>query len=126
MRNLEMNKRPIIALNYIGKVAVKDADNNMTGEYTISYSDEINFKAHISGARGNAMVETIGVDLDYDKSIVMGIALFKELAFNENTVFFIDKTPEYDGSKPLYDYKIKRICETLNEVVIQVQKVRNE
>lgn len=121
-----MNKKPIVALNYVGKAEVTDSDGNKTGEYTISYSDEIHFKAHISGARGSAMVETLGVDLDYDKTIVISVALFKELAFTENTVFFIDKEPAYDGTKPLYDYKIKRICETLNEVVIQVQKVRNE
>lgn len=125
MRNLIMNKKEYVALNYKGKIAVADENNNKTGEYFISYGEEIPFKAHISGARGNAMVETNGVDLDYDKTIVLSKNLFDFLQFDENTVFFIDKKPEYDAlNNPMYDYSVKRICDTINEVVIQIKKVR--
>lgn len=125
MRNLSINKKPMYRLNYLGKVEVVGKDGYKTGEFRVSYSEEKLFKANVSGAKGNAIVETIGINLDYDKVITMSVALFMDLQIDENTVFFIDKKPEYGSNgAPLYDYSVKRICEALNEVVIAVKKVR--
>lgn len=125
MRNLIKNKKGYVALNYVGNIDITE-NGYKTGEKRVMYSEEIAFTAHVSGARGNAVIETLGVDLDYDKTVVISKKLFDELCFDENTVFFLDKAPEYDGNgTPLYDYKIKRICDTINEVVIAVKKVRN-
>lgn len=127
MRNLIKNKRPIVVLNYGTKTPVLDSDNNETGEYIIGYGNEICFSANVSGAKGDATVNVFGVDLDYDKTIAISVEKYHQLQLNENSVFFIDKKPEYNSqNKPLYDYKVKKICETLNEVVIAVKKVRNE
>ena len=126
MRNLIMNGKPIYGVNYNGKEEVLGSDGYRTGEYRIQYGKAYPFRANVSGAKGNAIVETIGLNLEYDKVIVISLGLFKHLEIDENTVFFIDKAPEYDENDlPLYDYKIKRICDTLNEVVIAVEKVRN-
>ena len=126
MRNAKVNQKQYYALNYIGKSDVRDKDGNLTGESTIEYSDEIPFKTHLSGATGSSYVDANGVNIEYDKSMVLTLWEFKKFGFNENTVFFIDTQPIYDNdNKPLYDYRVERIRDTVNEVVILLKKVRN-
>lgn len=126
MRNLKINQKKYIGLNFVGEIEYRDAQGNLTGESILSYGDEIEFEGHISGASGSAILENNGVIVEYDKSIVLTKTKFAECGFNENSVFFIDKKPEYDSNdQPLYDYKVKRIKDTLNEVMILLEKVRN-
>ena len=42
---------------------------------------------------------------------------------SEDTVLFVDKEPEYDGEKPLYDYVVKRVAKSLNSISIAISKV---
>ena len=126
MRNAKINQKGYYALNYLGKVDVVDSKGYRTGESEISYSDEIPFRTHLSGAMGSSYIDTNGVSIEYDKSMVLTLWEFERLGFDENTVFFIDTKPQYDSeNKPLYDYRVARIRDTLNEVVILLKKVRN-
>jgi hypothetical protein len=126
MRNLKINQKRHIGLNFVGEIEYRDAQGNLTGEKILSYGDEIEFKSHISGASGTVVVDNNGVVIEYDKSFLITRAELEKLGFDENTVFFIDKEPEYDSNgQPLYDYKVKRIKDTLNEVMILLEKVRN-
>ena len=121
-----MNKRHFIALNYLGEQDVVDTQGYKTGEKQIAYSKPIPFNAHLSGASGSTYVDNNGVSIEYDKSMVLTLWEFKKLKFDENTVFFIDKKPKYDDdNRPLYDYRVERIRDTLNEVVLLLKKVRN-
>lgn len=125
MRNLCINKKQLIALNYLGKVAQKDSKGFETGESIVEYSEEIPFKAHLSGARGSTTTDVFGSEFHYDKTFNLTLWELKRLGFTENTVFFIDKKPEYDeNNQPLYDYKVERIADTINEVVIAISKVQ--
>ena len=126
MRNLKLNQNKYIGLNYLGETDYTEASGNKTGEKVILYGDEIEFKSHVSGATGSVVLDNNGVVIEYDKSMVLTKYDLHKYGFDENTVFFIDKQPEYDDdNKPLYDYKVKRIKDTLNEVVILLEKVRN-
>lgn len=126
MRNAKINQKQYVALNYLGKQDVVDSKGYMSGESEIAYSEEIYFKTHLSGAMGSSYIDTNGVNIEYDKSMVLTLWEFKKLGFDENTVFFIDKKPEYDNDNlPLYDYRVERIRDTVNEVVILLKKVRN-
>lgn len=127
MRNLSKNKTPLVALNFIAKSPIVDSQGYKTGEYRLTYGNEIHLRAHISGAKGSAGVEMFGVDVAYDKTIIITKNEFDKYGFDDNTVFFIDKKPAYkeDGT-PLYDYKVVRKSQTLNEVAIAVKQVRNE
>lgn len=125
MRSCKKNQRPIIVLNYLGKRETKDENGYKTGEKSIYYGEEIVFMGHISGAKGSSMVELFGTDISYDKVITISRAVCKKLKIDENSVFFIDKKPQYSGDMPLYDYKVKRIADTLNEVAIAITQVRN-
>lgn len=127
MRNLNINKQTLYVLNYQGIVKETDSDGNLTGDTTNSYSEPIKFKASVSGARGNSQSEVYGNNVRYDKTICMSKALFKQLGLSETSVFFVDIEPTFDNSGfPLYDYKVARITQTVNEVVIAISKVRAE
>lgn len=126
MRNLNINKRPLIAYNFLGKEEIVDTNGYKTGSYIVSYSPEIEFMGHISGAKGTTQVEMFGNDIKYDKVINISVKLFKELGLDENSVFMIDGEPQYVDGNPLYDYKIEKIAETLNEVNIAISKVRRQ
>ena len=64
-----------------------------------------------------------GTDIEYDKTICMTKSDFERCKIDENTVFFIDKKIEYQNGTPLYNYRVKRIAETINQVVIAIKKV---
>ena len=123
MRNQKINETKHFVLNYKGEEKVKDSDDNYTGEVKIAYTKPIMFMGHISGAKGSSQVAIFGTDIAYDKVLVITKAKFERLKITENSVFFIDKKPNYDGTNPLYDYRIKRIAETINEVAIALEKV---
>jgi len=126
MRNLKINQRKYVGLNYLGETDLTDELGYKTGEKVVFYGNEILFETHISGATGSAVVDNNGIIIEYDKSMVLTKSDFAKYGFNENSVFFIDKKPEYDkDNKPLYDYKVKRIKDTINEVMILLEKVRN-
>lgn len=124
MRNLIKNKRPIYLVNYKGEENEVDSQGNLTGEKTIKYYPKKLIKVNISGARGSSQSEVFGTETNYDKSFVLSVESFKELGITENSVFFVDIKPKYDGNNPLYDYRVERIADTLNEVVIAITKVR--
>lgn len=101
-----------------------DSQGNYTGEKTITYYPRKLIFVNISGARGSSQSEVFGTDIQYDKTFVITYKEFKELKIDENSVFFVDIAPKYDGLIPLYDYRVERIAETINEVVIALTKVR--
>ena len=125
MRNLQINKRKLYVLNYLGQVEVVDKDNYKTGETTNSYSDPKEFRASVSGAKGSSQVEMFGTEIKYDKTILMSVSLFRDLCITENSVLFVDTEPTFDTNHfPLYNYKVVKIAETINEVAIAISKTR--
>lgn len=123
MRNQKINESKHFVLNYKGEEKHKDSSGKYTGEIVISYTIPISFMGHISSAKGSSQVEIFGTDVAYDKVIVITKDKFKKLKINENSVFFIDNKPSYEDGNPLYDYRVKRIAETINEVAIALEKV---
>ena len=123
MRNLTRNKSSISYLNYVGVERTRDVNNNLTGEKQVVYTKAKTIKAHVSGARGSSMLEVFGTDISYDKSILLTKQEFADSGITENSVFFIDVEPSYKNGTPLYDYRVKRIAETINEVLIAIEKV---
>jgi len=121
MRNARANETVIKALNYKGTEDVLDNEGYKTGEKKVKYSPVIVFRASVSGAKGSSQVEIFGTDISYDKTISMSRNLFEKLKFDENTVFFIGVPAKFDNGTPLYNYTVKRIAETVNQVVIAVK-----
>ena len=123
MRNQKINETKHFVLNFKGEEKVVDSDGNYTGELAIAYTKPIMFMGHISGAKGSSQVEIFGTDIAYDKVLLITKAKFKRLKIDENSVFFIDNKPSYEDGSPLYDYRVKRKAETINEVAIALEKV---
>jgi len=123
MRNLERNKQPISFLNYLGTEDLLDSKGFLTGEKKVKYTPSKQIKAHVSGAKGSSMIEVFGTDIAYDKIILLTKKEVADYGITENTVFFIDVQPAYENGVPLYDYRVKRIATTINEVLIAIVKV---
>lgn len=127
MRNLKINQKKFVGLNFVRVEDEIDESGYKTGESKIVYGNEITFDAHISGASGRAYVDSNGVSIEYDKTFVLTRDEMNKYHFDENSVFFIDKKPQYDVyGQPLYDYKVSRIKDTINEVMVLLKKVRND
>ena len=123
MRNLAINKTLVVFHNYKSVEKVKDENNYYTGEKKVLYSERKSIMAHVSGARGSSMLETFGTDISYDKKILLTKREFVASGITENSVFFIGIPPKYDNGTPSYNYRVKRIAETINEVLIAIEKV---
>ena len=124
MRNQMINETKHYVLNYTGEEKVVDEHGNYTGEITIAYTKPIMFMGHISSARGSSQVEMFGTDIKYDKTLVLSKAKFNKLKITEHSVFFVNTKPTYDGTNPLYNYRVEKIAETINEVAIALTKER--
>lgn len=106
---------------YDRKEPILDEDGNETGESKVYYKPATKQRMNVSAAMGSAQVEQFGNLAGYDKVIVTDDL---SCPINENTVLFVDKSPEYskDGS-PLYDYIVKRVAKSLNSISYAVTKV---
>lgn len=123
MRNLEINKKPFYALNYIDNVDVVDSEGNFTGEKTVKYTKPFVVKANLSGARGTSQSEIFGTDIHYDKTFTLTTKELEELKITENSVFFIGMKPKFENGQPLYNYRVKKIADVINDVAIALEKV---
>lgn len=125
MRNLEINKSTLFVCNYKGEEDYVDEDGFKTGEKVVSYSKPIQFKAHLSGARGSSQAEMFGTEINYDKTFVLSKLVYGRLRITENSVFFVGEKPSFDeNGLPKYNYNVSKIAETVNEVAIAISKVR--
>jgi len=126
---------------------IVDQYGNMTGELLTEYSRPAELMANISPATGNSQADTFGQLDNYDKVIVTS---WMDCPINEQTVLFIDMTPEFDvfdvdvlnndvaveGEEPppvsktitvtipRYNYVVRRVAKSLNYIAYAVQKVR--
>ena len=110
-------------MNYKGVVDVVDSEGNLTGEKMIEYSKAFTINANLSGAKGSSQSEVFGTDIHYDKTFTLTSQEFKRLKLTENSVFFIDKKVEYENGQPLYNYRVKKIADVINDVAIAVERV---
>lgn len=100
---------------------IYDEYGNDTLETYASYSEAYRMKANISTATGQSSTEQFGNLDDYDKVIVTD---WMECPIDENSVLFVDKTPEFDGNmNPVHDYTVRRIAKSINSISIAIKKV---
>ena len=122
MRTLERNKTSFYYALYLGKEENVDADGNLTGTYTVMYSNPVECKGNISASSGYVQVEQFGNDLQYDKVIVLDNV---SVPIDENTVLWVDKDVEHDKyGNPVFDYVVKKVARSLNSVSFAISKVK--
>lgn len=127
MRSLRRNQQQLYycLLDKTQEQHKYDEYGNDTGEIIPKYGEAQELWANISAARGASQVEAFGDVDNYDKVIC---TTWMDCPIDENTVLFIDKQPETvtvgDVSLPKYDYVVKRVAKSMNNIMIAVAKVR--
>lgn len=114
MRALTRNKKSWAYANYIGKAPIV-ADGKYTGEYDLTYTEPIDCKGNISPATGNNYTDLFGINVDYDKVIVM---TEPDLDISEDSIIWINA--DTNGAN---NYIVKRIARSLNSISIAVKRV---
>lgn len=120
-RQLTRNKQFMYYALYKGKEPLLDDNGNRTGEFTIVYDEPVRFFANVSPTNGVAQAEQFGNYSDYDRVVLVEVPDFP---IDENSVLFIDKEVEYDGTTPIYDYIVKKVARSFNSVSYAVSKVK--
>ena len=124
MRGMVRNKSKFYYASYIGKTELLDEYGNLTGEYTISYSDPIKFFGNISAAQGEMQSRQFGETESYDKVIVLDD---RNAPIDEHSILWVDTLPHLTDNgttETPHDYIVKRVARSLNGVSIAIKKVR--
>jgi len=110
----------------LGETPAFDGNGFETGEAIVVYTEPIKLRANVSPARGEAAIESFGVGLDFDKTI-----LFQGMSpITETSILWVDssvdnESPYVDGKRIPHDYIIRRIAESLpstNHTVVAIKK----
>lgn len=122
MQNLRRNLSRFHYALYASKSPVYDEYGNLTGEYSIQYSEPVEAHGNVSAARGEATTRQFGEDEGYDRVIVLDDPT---VPIDTSSVLWVDAPPEYDdeGKVSPYDYIVKKVAVSLNSVSIAVSKV---
>lgn len=119
---MKRNLKPIWYCLYKGEEPVKDENGYETGEKQPTYEEPVNMMCNVSPATGYAQTEMFGNLESYDKVIVTDDM---SCPIDENTVLFIDTEPSFtDDGKPIYDYMVRRVAKSLNNISYAVRKVK--
>ncbi|MDD6689237.1 MAG: hypothetical protein PUE56_04405 [Clostridium sp.] len=122
MRMMERNKTKFYYALFEGQEPIEDEYHNETGEFRKTFTPFIEAKWNISPARGNTQVEQFGMDVQYDKVIVIDDMT---CPIDENTVLCVDTEPSYDNDgNPIYDYIVRKVAKSLNSISIAISKVQ--
>lgn len=121
MRNLRRNATPIWYLLLDKSKPIQDEYGNETGGSLLVYKPAVKICASVSSDTGMSTVMQIGNLPDYDRVILVDDP---NCPIDENTVLFVDKSPEYDkDGAPVYDYVVQRVSRSLNTVAYGIRKV---
>ena len=123
MRGLTRNKRRFYYATLTAEVQHTDEWGNLTSEYDPHYSAPIEAWGNISPARNADNVSMFGMDLNYDKQLVMCPA---NVPIDEYCVLWVDTMPvlAVDGSTETpFDYVVRRVARSINSVTIALSKV---
>ena len=116
MRTLKRNKRPVAYAFYEGVTELTDSDGNLTGEYSVQYTEPIKALMNVSGGRGQADIAMFGLTQTFGRT-----ATTEDLSvpWNTQTVMWIEKDPDTEP----FDYRVVAVSRTINQVVLALSEV---
>jgi len=121
MKLLKRNLSTIHYCLYERSEPIIDDDGNETGEDRITYSEPVEFECSVSAATGYSATEMFGNLENYDKTLITDDM---QCPIDEHSVLFVDKEPEYDtDGRPLYDYIVRRVAKSINNISFAIRKV---
>ena len=121
MKLMKRNLQPVWYALYDTKEPIRDENGYETSEVSITYKDPVKLLCSVSPAKGYAQGAMIGNLESYDKVLITDDM---SCPIDENTVLFIDREPTFnaDGS-PAFDYIVRRVAKSLNNISYAVSKV---
>ena len=123
MRSMVRNQTKFYYALYIDSVESVDEYGNRTGEYEVIHGNPIQALGNVSSARGEMQNRQFGESESYDKVIVLDNP---NTPINEYSILWVDTLPHLnaDGTTDTpYDYVIKKVARSLNNVSIAISKV---
>lgn len=102
-----------------------------SGETHVAYTKPVECRGNISPAHGSASSRLFGIDLNYERVIVMDNPC---TPINEETVLWVDTKPQLDRDGALildedelpltpHDHIVREVARSLNSVAIAIKKV---
>lgn len=132
MRNLKSNNRTMWYATYQGVTDAVDANGDITGEHTVSYSEPVQFEANLSATRGTqgftgtgASYDYFGADIQYDLIIStaqMDLPLdeFSLIWTNEPSV--VNGVVDYDSA----DFTVKAVARGLYHMKYAIRLLQRD
>lgn len=122
MRCAMRNKTSFYYALYTGQTEITDEYGNVTGEYSVQYSNPIKILGNVSAAQGETQSRQFGESETYDKVIVLDDP---NTPIDEYSILWVDTRPELiDGvTTTPHDYIVKKVARSLNSVSIAISKV---
>lgn len=131
MRCLVRNKCSFYYALYNGQTELIDEYGNVTGQYSVSYTDPKRMDGNVSAAQGEVQSRQFGDSVVYDKVIILDDPT---IPIDEYAILWVDAPPELtedghlvlkdDGSvKTPHDYIVRKVAPSLNSVSIAISKV---
>lgn len=119
MRTVKRNKRPVAYAFYQGVTELTDDDGNLTGEYSVQYTEPIKALMNVSGGRGQADIAMFGLTQTFGRT-----ATTEDLnvPWNTQTVMWIEKDPDTEP----FDYRVVAVSRTINQVVLALSEVETD
>jgi len=124
MRSLCRNKQTIYYALYDVKTPIKDDYGNESGEYTMDYSEPVEYRINVSAARGTADVEQFGINANYSKTMVTNDM---SCPISETTRLWVGITPtvmvgETEVAQS-HNYVVTSVARSINSVTYAIREV---
>lgn len=119
MRTLKRNKRPVAYAFYQGVTELTDADGNLTGEYSVQYTEPIKALMNVSGGRGQADIAMFGLTQTFGRTATTEDL---DVPWNTQTVMWIETDPDTEP----FDYRVVAVSRTINQVVLALSEVETD
>lgn len=131
MKCLIRNKIKFFYASYESKEPIIDEYGNKTGEYSVTHGSPIECYGNISAAKGETTTRQFGENESYDKILILDN---DSPRIDEYTVLWVDTVPQLNSDGKLsknsdgeaitpYDYIVKKVARSLNNVSIAISKV---
>lgn len=119
MRTVKRNKRPVAYAFYQGVTELTDSDGNLTGEYSVQYTEPIKALMNVSGGRGQADIAMFGLTQTFGRTATTEDL---DVPWNTQTVMWIEKDPDTEP----FDYRVVAVSRTINQVVLALSEVETD
>lgn len=116
MRTLKRNKRPVAYAFYHGVTELTDSDGNLTGEYSVQYTEPVKALMNVSGGRGQADIAMFGLTQTFGRTATTEDL---DVDWNTETVMWIETDPDTEP----FDYRVVAVSRTINQVVLALSEV---